>query len=64
MNSVRAVRVSKKLMKKEIIEKTAGIITPHRLNQIEAGKGWRPRPHERAALSQVLGLEEKVLFPE
>jgi hypothetical protein len=64
MNLVRPVRLSKKIMKKTVVERSAGIITYHRLNMIEAGTGWRPRPHERVALSQVLGLEEKVLFPD
>jgi hypothetical protein len=64
MNLVRPVRVAKGMMKKEVIERTAGIITAHRLNQIEANRGWRPRAHERVALAQVLGLEEKTLFPE
>ena len=64
MNLVRPVRLAKKLMKKTVLEQTAGIITAHRLNMIESGRGWRARPHERAALSQVLGLPEEALFPE
>lgn len=64
MNLVRPVRVAKGMMKKTVVERSAGIITHHRLNMIEAEMGWRPRPHERVGLSQVLGLEEKILFPE
>lgn len=64
MNLVRPIRLAKKMMKKTILEQTAGILTAHRLNQIEAGNGWRPRPHEKSVLSQILGLPEKELFPE
>jgi hypothetical protein len=63
MNAVRAVRMAKKLMKKDVLALSAGIISAHRLNMIEAGRGWRPRPHERVALCQVLELPEEELFP-
>lgn len=64
MNAVRAVRLARGLLKKDILDRSAGILTAHRLNMIESGKGWRPRADERAVISQILGLPEKELFPE
>lgn len=64
MNLVRPVRIAKKMMKKTVLEQAAGILTAHRLNQIEADRGWRPRADEKAALSQVLGLPVAELFPD
>ena len=63
VNSVKKVRLAKGMMKKEVLERSAGIISEHRLNMIEAGRGWKPRVNERAVLSQILGAEENDLFP-
>lgn len=63
MNKVQSVRLAKGWMKKTVLERSAGIISEHRLNMIEAGQGWKPRAHERAVLSQILGADENDLFP-
>ncbi|MDP3181263.1 MAG: hypothetical protein Q8M54_00415 [Desulfobaccales bacterium] len=64
MNAVKAVRLARRMMKKDVLDRSVGILTPHRLNQIEAGKGWRPRADEKASIAQILDCPENVLFPE
>jgi hypothetical protein len=64
MNGVKAARVAKGLMKKDLLDACEGILTAHRLNMIEAGQGWRPRQPEKIALGAALGVDVDVLFPK
>ena len=43
---------------------SVGILTAHRLNRIEAGTGWRPRPDKKAAMAHVFGIPVCELVPE
>jgi transcriptional regulator with XRE-family HTH domain len=63
MNAVRAVRLAKGLLKKDVLERAGGVLTPHRLNQIEAGRGWRPRADEKTVLAGILEIPAGELFP-
>jgi hypothetical protein len=62
MNGVKVARMARGLMKKEVLAACKIILTPHRLNQIEAGKGWWPRDGKRIALTGLLSVVVEVLF--
>ncbi len=64
MNLVRLIREAKKMQKKEVLDQSAGLLSAHRLNQIEAEKGWRPRDFEKAALANILAVPVETLFRE
>jgi len=53
--------MAKGLLKKEVLEACKGIVTVNCLNQIEAGKGWKPRESEQIPLAAALGVPEYVL---
>jgi len=64
MNLVKAMRESKRLMKKTILAQAAGVLSAHRLNMIEAGTGRPPEADERASIAHILNVPESALFPD
>jgi transcriptional regulator with XRE-family HTH domain len=64
MNSVKATRLSKGVMVKDVISLAGGILTEHRLKMIERGTGRPPKADEMAILATILGMPVQELFPE